>query len=383
MSVIGFADVVDVALVALLLWVGLVWLRRSRARYAMAGIAIVGIVYLVASRLDLALTAFILQGFFAVFVIFVVVVFQEDIRRLFEQIAIWGLRRRSPVLPGSSADTVVRAVARMAASRTGALIVIPGREPLDRFIEGGASLDAWISEPLLLSLFDPDTPGHDGAVILANNRATRFMVHLPLSADRRQVGSGGTRHAAALGLAERSDACVIVVSEERGTVSVGRDGALRELPGPEALAGELQSFFERSLPRAEDADRWSTLKGRLPEAAVAVVLSTALWFLLIPGASTVAVERTASIVVENLPEGYVFLGVEPEQVVVTLEGSRRDLMLGDRGDVKVRIDALLVKLGRRRFQVAPDQVEHAEALRVRAVSPDRVRLSVRQEDGAS
>jgi diadenylate cyclase len=377
-SLIGLADVVDILLVTLLLWVVIAWLRRSRARFALAGIAIVGLVYLVASRLRLELTAWILQGFFAVFVIFVVVVFQEDIRRLFEQIAIWGLRRRGPLLPSTGLDTVVRAAGRLAANKWGALIVVPGREPLDRFLEGGASLDAWLSEPLLLSLFDPSSPGHDGAVIVAGNRVTRFMVHLPLSADRAQLGTRGTRHAAGLGLAERSDACCIVVSEERGTISVARDGELRTLVGAEGLAGELHAFHERMSPRPGAGSRWERWKVRLPEMGAALAAACGLWFLMIPGGSAVEVERNLPVVVENLPEGYTFEGVDPDQVRVVFSGERRILMFEDFKDSKVRVDALLVKLGRRTFELSSEQVVRPPGLQVEAIEPDRVKVSVSQ-----
>ncbi|UCE85770.1 MAG: hypothetical protein JSU66_15810 [Deltaproteobacteria bacterium] len=128
-------DVLDVSLVALILWAGIVWLRHTRARLALIGVMIVAAVYLAARRLDLELTAWILQGFFAVLVLILVVVFQDDLRRLFEQLAVWGLRRKPPATPLGVIDTLARAVARLAETRTGGLIVIPGREPLERHVE--------------------------------------------------------------------------------------------------------------------------------------------------------------------------------------------------------------------------------------------------------
>ena len=250
---------------AALLWAGIVWLQRTRARLAMLGVGIVGVVYLVASRLGLQLTAWILQGFVAVFVFVVVVVFQDDLRRLFEQIAVWGLRRRPTTSPPQVVDILTRSVARLARTRTGALVVLPGLDPLDRHIEGGIELGARISEPLLLSLFDASSPGHDGAVLVEGDRATRFAVHLPLSTDRGQLGQGGTRHAAGLGLSERADALCVVVSEERGTVSVARDGLLRVLPQPEALASELHSFIAATSPSEAPLARWRGLVSRWRE----------------------------------------------------------------------------------------------------------------------
>ncbi|MGH0034230.1 MAG: diadenylate cyclase [Myxococcota bacterium] len=367
--------VLDVGLVALLLWTALVWLRRSRARFALLGVAIVGGVTLLASRLDLQLTAWMLQGVAAIFIVLVVVVFQDDLRSAFEQIGRLGVRRRAAISKGAL-DSVVRAVERMATDRTGALIVVPGRESPDRFLEGGYSLGAWISEPLLLSIFDHHSPGHDGAVLLDGPRVSRFAVHLPLSNDRAQLGAMGTRHAAALGLAERSDAFCIIVSEERGTLSVARDGTIRRLSGARELASELRPFLERTEPTP--SSRFSALRERWPEGIAAIVSALALWFLVVPGSSVVEVQRDVVVKVENLPEGYELVKVDPPEVSVTLSGERRRILLGDLDEVALRVDAFLAQLGRRTFQVSVDDVGHPEGIEVTEVSPRKVVISVRQ-----
>ena len=112
----------------------------------------------------------------------------------------------------------------MAKKRIGALIVLQGNDPLERHINGGTSLDGLVSEPLLESLFDPHSIGHDGAVIINGNRIAKFGCHLPLSINTSKYGNIGLRHTAALGLAERSDAICVVVSEEKGTISTGLSG---------------------------------------------------------------------------------------------------------------------------------------------------------------
>ncbi len=369
----------DLMVVALLFWALVLWVRRTRARLALAGLAIVGGVYLLARELDLRLTAWILQGFFAVFVIVLVVVFQEDLRRLFEQIAVWGLRRQTPPAPPQALDILARTVARLAATRTGALLVLPGREPLDRHVEGGILLDGRLSEPLLLSLFDPHSPGHDGAVVVGGDRVMRFALHLPLSSDRAQLAATGTRHAAGLGLAERTDALCVVVSEERGSVSVAREGRLRRLRRPEDLAGELRRFqTETAVPAADVASVWRRLVTGWREALAAVVAAAGVWVLVVPGSTVTEVERTALVRVENLPEGFVLDAVEPSEVQVVLSGRRRDLVFRDRAALSVPIDALLVKLGRRTFDVEPERVRRPPGLTVVAVEPTRVRVSVRQ-----
>lgn len=375
---VRLTDLIDVLIVAVLLWAGLSWVRHARARLALAGVAIAGAVFLVARQLQLQMTVWILQGFFAVGVLVLVVVFQDDIRRALEQIAVWGLRRRPRAAPADTVDAIVGAVRRMVAERTGALIVLPGREPLERHMAGGIELDGKLSEPLLLSIFDASSPGHDGAVVVEGDRVKRFAVHLPLSTDSAQLSGTGTRHAAALGLAERSDALCVVVSEERGSVSVARDARLVRLVGPEALAAELRRFLQR-VP--EQAERAGVLRGvvrRWPEALVATAASAGLWLLLVPGAAVDRFSKRVPVVVDNLPAGWELESVEPAEVEVIFEGSRRSLLLAGGGAARaeVHVDALLAQLGRRTFEVDPDDVRHPDGWRAIDVEPDRVKISL-------
>jgi uncharacterized protein (TIGR00159 family) len=374
-------DLLDIVLVAALLWSAFVWLRRTRARWALLGIAILVAGFLLARQLGLALTTWILQGSVVVFVIVLVIVFQEDLRRLVELIAVRGLRRRARTPTPEATEILIRTVAQLAATRTGALIVLPGREPLDRHVTGGTQVNAELSEPLLLSILDDHSPGHDGAVIVSGDRVRQFGVHLPLSTDHAQVGYGGTRHAAALGLAERTDALCLAVSEERGVTSIAADGVLRGLYRPEELGIEIHRFIERVSPRRQPARaRLSALLRRWPEAIGALAAAALMWLLVVPGSGVVRAVRTVPVVVENLPEGFALASVEPGEVEVTVSGPRRSLVLGEANAIEVRVDALLVQLGRRTFQVTPDLVAHPEGFQVHEVKPKRVRLSVVRED---
>ena len=381
---LGFIDILDIAVVAVLAWLGLVLLRRTPARLAVVGIAMLGVVYLGARQLGLQLTAAILQSFFAVLVLVVVVVFQDDLRRFFEQVAVLGLRRRPVTVGGETADLLVRAVARMAGSRVGALLVVPGAEPLERHVEGGIELFGRVSEALLLSLFDPSSPGHDGAVVVRGRTVERFAVHLPLSSDHAQLAGLGTRHAAGLGLAERSDALCIVVSEERGSVSVGRRGRLVRLARPEDLGTELRAHAAELAPAPGRG--WLSrvaLTVRARDAIVALGAALALWVVFVPGSAPTRDSFRVPVVVEKLPKGFVLESVEPGEVTVTLEGPRRELVLAGRADLSVRVDGLLVQLGRRTFALEPGAVRHPKGLEVVSVEPSTVRLGVRRDAPSS
>jgi hypothetical protein len=242
---------------------------------------------------------------------------------------------------------------------------------------GGIPLDGKITETLLLSLFEPRSPGHDGAVVLDGSRIDRFAVHLPLSS--RPGLYGGTRHAAAAGLAESSDALCVVVSEERGVVSLARGGILRPLESPESLGSEIRAFLSAAAASSPAGASWRAMARRWREALVAVVLAAVAWTVLVPGSHVTEDSRTAAVVVENLPRGYRLVSVEPAEVKVLLTGPRRRLPEGPE-TFKVRIDADLVELGRRTFRVSPAQVEAPPGVMALGIEPQIVKLSVERVD---
>src|SRR5699024_8867990 len=138
-------------------------------------------------------------------------------------------RRQAFSQSNVATDIIAEAASKMADEKTGALIVIRGNDQWDRHIHGGIKLEGEISLPFLLSIFNPESPGHDGAVLLEDHEITRFGVHLPLSTNLNRQLTSGTRHAAALGMSEHCDALVVVVSEERGVISVAQAGHLFEV----------------------------------------------------------------------------------------------------------------------------------------------------------
>jgi uncharacterized protein (TIGR00159 family) len=378
-------ELVDVVLIWALVWFGLVWLRTNPARPALVGLAILGVVFLIARQLGLVMITWVLQGFFAVSVLIAVVVFQQELRRLFEQIATFGSlgRRRAPA-GVEAVDVLVRSLSTLVQQQRGALVVIPGREPLERHLDGGVVLDARLSEPLMLSLFDPHSPGHDGAILLAGDRIARFAVHLPLSTNHAQLGHRGTRHAAALGLSERADALCIVVSEEHGTVSVASGGRLDTLSSAQAAGERMSGFLAEISPDAGTQSRaWKGIMRRWREGLVALPVAAALWLLAVPGAGLGEAEHVAPIRIMGLPEGYALDATEPTSALVVVRARRRDLLLLDTDELEVRVDAILVELGRRSFQISETNVLHPDGVEVVRVDPTSVKISLRRDTGRS
>ncbi len=372
-------DVLDIMIVSGLCWVAIAWVREARARVALGGIAIIALLFAAAQWLDLRLTTSLLQGFIAVAALVLVVVFQDDLRRFFEGITLWVVRNATPRPSGDLIDELAALCFTLAERRIGSLFVFPGREPLDRLLAGGQYLDGRVSEPLLLSLLDTGTPGHDGAIVIRGGKVVRFGVHLPLSTEWSEIGAGGTRHAAALGLAERSDAFCLVVSEERGEVSVAWRGRLTRVRDRAAL----RSLFEKFLTRTAKRRRENWIESRIilarrhwREGVVAAAMATGLWVHTVPGAMVERSSKAIPVVIENVPEGYRVASIEPPQVDVEFEGLRRDLVMAPADEFHVRVNAELVGLGRRTFAVDATQVEHPPELEIVGMEPITVRLSV-------
>ncbi len=378
---ITLAEIIDIVFVAILLYTAIAWAQKTRAAFVVRGIFILGAIYILARQLELQMTAWIFQGFFAVFLIMIVVIFQEELRQIFERIAIWSLHPTSPPPPlrSGTVDLLVRTLADLARDSIGALIIVCGKDPLERHITGGIQLDGKLSEPLLKSIFDPHSPGHDGAVIVENDRITRFAAHLPLSKDLKQLSRVGTRHSAALGLAELTDALCLVVSEERGKISVAINGKLRQTETLQELGAVIQNFLQEKFP-SQDRRTFSLqlLRENWIAKAVAVALAVGFWYVFVPGSKVVDVTYQIPVKVENLSPDLALEDIDPAQVSATFRGPRRAFYLFDANRLKVTVDVSLAELGRRTFQISEQNVRYPKDLTLQELSPSILRVSVKK-----
>ena len=254
----GPAAVIDIISIAVLIYLALLLLKGTTAMSLLRGIFIVVVgVVILAQVLDLTVLDWLLRNSFPALLIAIPIIFQSEIRRFFERV---GRTSRWP-WPGRAlyegvVDTIADASLGLAEKRHGAIIVIERETGLEDYIDTGQKLDAVASKELLMSIFFPNTALHDGAVVMREDRIIAASCTLPLS--DRMDGLHGTRHRAALGVTERSDALAVVVSEETGQMSIAANGRIiSNLDGPR-LRGILRSLL---LPSTE-MDR--PQRGRLP-----------------------------------------------------------------------------------------------------------------------
>ena len=279
----NFLNLLDVSITAVFIYAALALLRKTQSLFIFRGIATLIFVYIVAFFLNLKLTSSIFGSFFSFFVIILVVLFQKELRRFFENFSVSFFNpfaEEDIPIHKESIDMVANSVKYFAKKKIGALIVLTGKQHVERFFEGGYVMDGKVSEPLLLSIFDTRTPGHDGAVIIDNGLIKKFGTHLPLSENFKKYGNLGTRHTAGLGLSERTDALIIIVSEERGTITIARHGVLK-IVDTEKLAYEIKVFLDELSPLGKEGMLMKLVKYDRRYKAISFIIALLLRIVLI------------------------------------------------------------------------------------------------------
>ena len=230
-TMLTLRNLLDIALVFTIVYVVLRLLRGTRAVPTMVGIVLLALLYWLAVAQDLATLEFVLRSAVLYIGVAIIVLFQSEIR---QALIYFANRLRFPILKlqrgqfgGSVYDEIVLAATTLATEKIGALIVIERNVGLRNFVDAGVQLDARISYDLLVSIFNPATPLHDGAVIIQNERLAAASVFLPLTKNPSISRDLGTRHRAAIGITEGSDAISIVVSEETGLITYVEAGEVR------------------------------------------------------------------------------------------------------------------------------------------------------------
>jgi len=238
--------VLDIVVVAVIIYQLLVFIKGTRAVQMALGLALIVVFFYFSRWIALETVSWMVTNILPYFVFVIIVIFQHEIRRALVRFG------QAPLFGGFSTinrnefyDEIVLAVRTLATNQTGALIVIERDIGLKTYIESGIALDAALSYDLLVSIFNPSVPLHDGAVIIQNRRIAAGACFLPLTVKPRLSKELGTRHRAAIGVTEETDAVAIVVSEETGAISFAHDGEMERYLDPDTLRQRLRNAFER------------------------------------------------------------------------------------------------------------------------------------------
>lgn len=383
---VRIVDILDITLISFILYILLHWLRESASRRSLIGFSILLLIYIVARFTGMYLTEYLIEGLFVIILIGIVVVFQSDIRRIIDRLGNWTFFDNSKSASSSDIATsiITEAVAKMAENKTGALIAIQGKEDWGRHIHGGIELNGKITIPLLRSIFNKYAPGHDGAVLIEDHNILKFGVHLPLSTNLYKMSRGGTRHTAALGLSEHCDALVIVVSEERGTISIAQDGQIQELESNSDLKKHLDEFWTTHYqPSSESFTHWWKRRS-LGTAIAAVSLAFVLWLAFAYQSGTVSRTYALPIEYRNLQSSNIALQDSvPLEARITLSGPEQAFRTFEPNQVVVSFDLTSDDAADGVLEITGNNINLPPDLRFYEASPPTIRIKTLQYDSVS
>ena len=259
---VHITDIIDIIIVAIVIYTVIHWIKETRAWSLFRGLMVIALFSLLSYNLHFYTITWIIERTFSVGVIAVIIIFQPELRKALEQIGASGFSSVTGLLQTKSSDDrlspqdaneIAEACVKMAEVKTGALIVIERNVSMGDIVSAsGVAVDAVISSQLLINIFEDKTPLHDGAVIIRDNRVAAASCILPVT--QSEIGQElGTRHRAAVGASEVSDAFIIVVSEETGKISIARDGKLEKAFSEAVFRQELLNLCEKTAPAGAKA----------------------------------------------------------------------------------------------------------------------------------
>ncbi len=351
---IRWQDIVDIILNSYILFRLYVLFRGTNAFKVLVGIVVLWFFQRMAVSVGLIITSWAAQGIMAAAAIIIIVVFRNEIHSVLQakklKAVLWDFPQKRVVTP---VEVIAESVFELSRTRTGALIVLPGKDDLNEVLQGGIPWRGLLSKEMILSVFWHDNPVHDGAVVIQGDRIEEVAVILPLSPRKDLPSRYGTRHRAALGLAENTDAMVIVVSEENGSIRVARDSDMRIVRHKEELDKIL---WDRLGIAVGLLDHGSKERSRLGVAAVVSVLFvTGIWFSFSRGLESLI---TLEVPVEYMNRDSSMQILETSQNSVRLHlGGSGPLMRSIGSDqVQVRLDLHEALLGDNSFTITPDNI---------------------------
>ena len=373
-SNIRWVDVFDITLNSYILFRLYILFRGTNVFRVLIGIALLWFIQRIAVSLGLIVTSWAIQGITAVAALIIIVVFRNEIRSVLQarnlKAILWGFSDKTVDTP---VEIIVESVYELARTRTGALVVFRGKEDLAEVLQGGIPWHGLVSKEMMTSIFWHDNPVHDGAAIIEGNQVTEVGVILPLSRRDDLPSYYGTRHRAAAGLAEATDALVIVVSEERGNVVLARGSDMRVISRKEELAEILREHI------GVTAEEWTYLRrGKLEigmAAIVSILFITAVWFSFTRGLDALV---TLEIPIEYMnrdPEMEI-LDTSVNAVHLDLSGSGALIKSIRPAQVQVRLDLNKAAPGHNTFTIADENVALPPGVFLKRVQPSVVEVTV-------
>jgi uncharacterized protein (TIGR00159 family) len=379
-SSISGREILDIFLVSLAIYIVLLFVKQTRSYFVLSvSLGLIALNFL-SQNLNLSLTRSILQPLSTLTFIIIAIVFQREIRRFFRWITLGqqNIFSRTHTISRAIGAEIAESLLYMAEKRIGAIIVFPGKQEIDDMLEGGQELNGSITKELLLSIFDTSSPGHDGAVIVENDVIKMFGVHLPL-ARNYNFRKAGTRHRAAAGITEDTDAIALIVSEERGAISIAKHGVIERIKDEHALREILKKLTGESEQNSKGFWHYFILKNASTKL-IALTLSITLWTVLILQTGIVKKEYAVPLSFQLLPTQYeIDAKAGTTQINVVLQGRNRDISTFDGTKLEVKIDARNFQTGAIPIAITEDMISVPSFLSVVDIEPEQVKVLIKEK----
>lgn len=375
-------DLLDILFLTVLAYYLFLWFRGTKAFNALVGLLVLGAVFTVAQTWGLFLTTWVFQIFWQVLVILLIILFQSEIRQVLERVdplQAFGFRKK--IKPGKWVQDFSEGIFSLAERRIGALAIVERSDRVGQWITKGQELEGEPGRELLLAVFQKESPLHDGAVLIRNGRVIRVGCYLPLSSDESLPQEWGTRHRAAVGISEKSDAVVVAVSEERGDVTF----LARKKATPVVSADQLSLYLQESIqPVSAPRESWKkrvlpllTRRWKAKAGTLALVLAT---WLLLAGQQNFEVALSVPIEVKNVPDQMEIVEPVDPKVRIRVRGLRKDAGTLTEKNVRVELDLGAAAAGRRVFPVTREQILLPnERVSIVSIEPPQMTFKFRQQ----
>jgi uncharacterized protein (TIGR00159 family) len=363
----------------LLISAGLFFLYRTLLRLGtwkiMAGILLALVVFILANALGLKGIEWIYQNVSHVAVLGLIVIFQPELRKVLEK-AVSVPPHRIKDQGTEFQALIAESLMKLAREHCGAILVFPGREPIKDKISGGYPLNAVPSMPLILSIFDPNSPGHDGAVIIDGNKLTQFGVRLPMSQTSRLSEEYGTRHHAAMGLAEQTDSLALVVSEERGKVSIFVNGTMQPAVTEDRITEAIVEHQQQMGFFRRDTAPWIR-KRTLFQVAASLFIAVAFWSTLMLSQREV-VERILPVNIDytSPADDLALVGEKATEVKLHLTGPKSDIDTLAITPPSVKIDLSKMTKGTQTIIITSENIRLPKGVTLLDTSPQQLKITL-------
>jgi diadenylate cyclase len=374
-ATVRWQDVVDILINSYILFRVYVVFQGTNALRVLVGITSLWILREVAASIGLILTSWAVTGITTAAAIIIIVVFRNEIRTALQarnlKAFLWGTPLQEQSAP---IENITESIYQMGKKRIGALVVFPGKEDISEVVHGGIAWDGTVSQEMLLSIFWPKNPVHDGAIIVEGNRVAEVGVLLPLSQRQDLPSFYGTRHRAAAGLAERTDALVVAVSEERGRVTVAKDNWIKPIGQPEELQQLLKKHYNLTDGVPIQQRRRERIKQSIA-AALSFLIMTGIWLGFTRGQDKI-VALNIPIEYVNRPGNFEILDASVDEVRVQLFGSSALINSIKSGQVQVRVDLKKSAEGSNIFPISQENIVLPPGVFLNKVQPSTIEVTL-------